>query len=325
MSEWWDTETTALLQNVPPGKLACVFTWIGSMHIETICQGCARTLRVARSFAGRKARCPNCGAIYVVPEPGNIVHLPEQTGNRKHLGEQLPLSDGITLGPVMTIPSPPRTRRTMITLAIALVAALAIYATWTSIDKCRREAIQMSAIGHLGWMTLALENYEWDHGSLPPLYLRGDDGRPLRSWRTLLLPTLECEAQFEEIDLSQPWNSPSNRRAAEGFPEYCQDLYHQYAHQQTYGRTHLVALVGTGSIWDQETGIPRGQLKEHPNAVVLISLPHSDVAVWEPRDITENELLARVKDGQEVLFVTAGRSYGLVGFNNGRLTFEPSL
>lgn len=37
------------------------------MPIETICQGCARKLRVPDQHAGKKARCPQCGTIYVVP------------------------------------------------------------------------------------------------------------------------------------------------------------------------------------------------------------------------------------------------------------------
>ena len=41
------------------------------MPIETICQTCARKLRVADEFAGKKARCPQCGTIYVVP--GSVV------------------------------------------------------------------------------------------------------------------------------------------------------------------------------------------------------------------------------------------------------------
>lgn len=37
------------------------------MAIETICQGCARKLRVGDEYAGRKARCPDCKTIYTVP------------------------------------------------------------------------------------------------------------------------------------------------------------------------------------------------------------------------------------------------------------------
>lgn len=39
------------------------------MPIETICQGCSKKLRVADEHAGKQARCPGCGNIYVVPQP----------------------------------------------------------------------------------------------------------------------------------------------------------------------------------------------------------------------------------------------------------------
>jgi len=46
-----------------------------SMPIETICQGCSRRLRVGDEHAGKKARCPQCGMIYVVPHPAVAGHV----------------------------------------------------------------------------------------------------------------------------------------------------------------------------------------------------------------------------------------------------------
>jgi hypothetical protein len=57
------------------------------MSIETRCGGCGRLLRVADEFAGRQARCPQCGFIYTVPPasgpaaadfstPQNVVQTP---------------------------------------------------------------------------------------------------------------------------------------------------------------------------------------------------------------------------------------------------------
>jgi len=40
------------------------------MPIDSICSGCGKMLRVADDFAGRKARCPICGVIYVVGDSG---------------------------------------------------------------------------------------------------------------------------------------------------------------------------------------------------------------------------------------------------------------
>lgn len=39
------------------------------MAIQTICGGCGKTLSVADEHAGKRARCPACGHVYVVPAP----------------------------------------------------------------------------------------------------------------------------------------------------------------------------------------------------------------------------------------------------------------
>lgn len=76
------------------------------MPIETICQGCARKLRVADEHAGKKARCPQCGLIYVVPgvaaarEPEVTTDGPTAPGEMSGDTWQVRTSDGRVYGPV---------------------------------------------------------------------------------------------------------------------------------------------------------------------------------------------------------------------------------
>ncbi len=42
------------------------------MPITSTCNGCGKTLAVADEYAGRQARCPECGTIYTVPTPTPI-------------------------------------------------------------------------------------------------------------------------------------------------------------------------------------------------------------------------------------------------------------
>jgi hypothetical protein len=70
------------------------------MAIETICQGCARKLRVDDEFAGRKARCPHCKEVYTVPQSiGDSEVDPSQPASD---GEhwRLRTEDGSVYGPV---------------------------------------------------------------------------------------------------------------------------------------------------------------------------------------------------------------------------------
>lgn len=62
---------------------------------------------------------------------------------------------------------------------------------------------------------LALHNYHDTYGSFPPAFTTDEQGRPLHSWRTLLLPFMEHAALYAKIDLSKPWDDPVNVAARE--------------------------------------------------------------------------------------------------------------
>ncbi len=51
-----------------------------------------------------------------------------------------------------------------------------------------------------------------EHGTLPPACSIGADGKPLHSWRVLLLPHLGRETLYANIRLDEPWDSPHNRQ-----------------------------------------------------------------------------------------------------------------
>ena len=57
------------------------------MPIDSTCSGCGKMLRVADDFAGRKARCPICGVIYVVGDSG-MQAVAVESGNAKTTYEQ---------------------------------------------------------------------------------------------------------------------------------------------------------------------------------------------------------------------------------------------
>ena len=49
--------------------------------------------------------------------------------------------------------------------------------------------------------------------ALPPAYTVDAEGKPLHSWRTLILAFLEQEPLYRKIDLSKPWDDPANKEA----------------------------------------------------------------------------------------------------------------
>ena len=55
-------------------------------------------------------------------------------------------------------------------------------------------------------------------GSFPPAFVVDEEGRPLYSWRVLILPYLEEQALYEQFDLTKAWDAPENRRLLDQMP-----------------------------------------------------------------------------------------------------------
>lgn len=72
---------------------------------------------------------------------------------------------------------------------------------------------------------IALHNCHDDHGSFPPAYVADESGRPIHSWRVLILPYMDRQDLYDQYDFHEPWNSPGNREllATTGNPYHCPD------------------------------------------------------------------------------------------------------
>jgi hypothetical protein len=65
-----------------------------------------------------------------------------------------------------------------------------------------------SNLKQIGW---ALLHYHETYGKLPPAVVTDQQGRPLYSWRVLLLPFVEQPTLYNEFRLDEPWDGPHNK------------------------------------------------------------------------------------------------------------------
>ena len=77
---------------------------------------------------------------------------------------------------------------------------------------------RQACIGNLQTIGRALQQYRDAYGSFPPAYVADAQGRPMHSWRVLILPQLEREDLYERYDFTQPWNSAHNLKLATEMP-----------------------------------------------------------------------------------------------------------
>jgi prepilin-type processing-associated H-X9-DG protein len=107
-----------------------------------------------------------------------------------------------------------RRRNTLIeVLAVVAIIAVLIALLLPATRSARGAARRAQCTNNLKQIGLALHNYVSANNTLPPAYTVDDQGRPLHSWRTLILPYLEQEPLYRTIDLTKPWNDPANAKA----------------------------------------------------------------------------------------------------------------
>ena len=76
---------------------------------------------------------------------------------------------------------------------------------WRAVESAREAARWSACYDGFCKIHLALANYESYHGTLPPAYVVDARGRPLYSWRVLILPFLSRESLYADFRLDEPW------------------------------------------------------------------------------------------------------------------------
>lgn len=65
---------------------------------------------------------------------------------------------------------------------------------------------------------MAVANYHDTYKCYPPPFIADADGKPMHSWRVLLLPFLEQNEIYKRYRFDEPWDGPNNRKLADQMP-----------------------------------------------------------------------------------------------------------
>lgn len=155
--------------------------------------------------------------------------------------------------------------------------------TLPAVGAAREAARRMQCSNNIKQIALALHNYHDIHNSLPPAYTVDAQGRPLHSWRTLILPFLEERELYSQIDLSKPWDDPVNQAAAEtAVPSYRCPTVDINPTQTTY-----VAVVHPSGMFTGSASVEFDDVIDGTSHTIMVVEADRDLAVhWmSPEDI----------------------------------------
>jgi len=175
----------------------------------------------------------------------------------------------------------PRIRFSLLHLMIAVACCtFVIYISIVFVfAPLRAAAMNMSCKANLRAIGLALQSYHANYGCFPPAYTTDASGRPMHSWRALILPYAGEHALFKAYRLDEPWDGPNNSRLAGRMPA----IYGCPAHSHP-GYSSYAVVVGPATAFPGPSCVSLSQIKDL-RASLVVELDDGGIPWLEPRDL----------------------------------------
>jgi hypothetical protein len=162
----------------------------------------------------------------------------------------------------------------------------------------REASYRACCINQLKQIGIALHNYHDRYGSFPPAYVADADGKPMHSWRVLLLPFMEESDLFEQYRFDEPWDGPNNRKLH--MPVWC---YRCPSATDNDVATNYVAVVGPATAWPGTKSTKFSDFADGTsNTIMVVEIANSGIHWMEPRDLHVVQMNTKIngKPGQGI-------------------------
>ena len=248
------------------------------MPISFDCPHCSAHTEVDPQYAGQTGPCATCGKTITVPSPA---------GHEAPAAAPASKSSGTTLVIILAVVGGG--------MILLLVGAILIALLLPAVHTAREAARQIACKNNLKQIAVAMHSYHADHGSFPPAYVADDNGKPMHSWRVLLLPYLDHQWLYDRYDFSKPWDSVENTALASLMPS-CYRCPSE-SDPGAQGTSYRV-VVGPGTMFPGEkTTTMDGITDGLSDTIMLVESSDSAVGWMEPTDLDVTQIKFNVNPG----------------------------
>lgn len=203
---------------------------------------------------------------------------------------------------------------------IAMAIGLVVIATWPQVGS--REAPKRTQCkNNLKQIVLALHNYHDAYGSFPPAYIADKNGRPMHSWRVLLLPYLDQAQLYDKYRFNEPWNGPNNSIVAKTrLPVFCCPS----DDDSESAATSYLAVIGPNTAWPGERPVSiKGISDGTEKTAHIVEVADSGIGWAEPRDFYINQIPMQLNPKHGFGISSRHDAGAQMGFVDGSARFVP--
>ncbi|MHB1036282.1 MAG: DUF1559 family PulG-like putative transporter [Pirellulales bacterium] len=198
-------------------------------------------------------------------------------------------------------------------LALAVLCLMCLIGLLLPMSPTPRAAIhRMQCSNNLKQIALALLNYEQANGCFPPAYVADKNGKPMHSWRVLILPYMEQNSLYKTYDFTEPWDGPNNRKLLAARPSGYACPGDPSASAPDAAQTSYVAVVGPNAAFPGAKS-RRPWSDDFPggisHTILVVETADSGIPWTEPRDLSL-ESLGAAGTGTSALTVSSMHGLG---------------
>ena len=171
----------------------------------------------------------------------------------------------------------------------------------------------IDSLANLRQIVLAILDYvSANHGRMPPPYTTNEHGDCMHSWRSLILPFLDLDELYDDIDFTQPWDASANFSLAARIPEAFRSP------NTRPGHTRYSAVLGPRTLWPATGMRMVSDVKSgYSNTIAVVETPRSEIQWMSPYDIDVETLAKEVAscDGSLLAALVDGNATALGTFD----------
>jgi hypothetical protein len=152
-----------------------------------------------------------------------------------------------------------------------------------------------------------LHNYHYAFHCFPPAYIADKNGKPMHSWRVLILPFIEESAKYKQYNFSEPWDGPNNKMLLASRPSVYVCPSDEDASREGRSLTSYVAVVGPNAAWhgNKPRSFNDAELRgKSSTTIMLVETANAGVNWTEPRDLSLDALQSADSPPGSVTFMS---------------------
>jgi prepilin-type processing-associated H-X9-DG protein len=165
-----------------------------------------------------------------------------------------------------------------------------------AVQQAREAARRSMCKNNLKQIGLALHNYHDRYGTFPPAYIADANGKPMHSWRVLILQQLDRDDLYRQYNFAEPWDGPNNSRLLSQMPT----VYACPSHGAVPGETTTAyaAAIGDKCVLGPNRGRKVSEITDGTSNTLLIAEASELGIPWMKPDDVDIKLHGSIGDPQ---------------------------